>query len=324
MEYLSLINMKEDKNNFGTKIFKPTKKNSYEYKLIFKSDNPIYIQFQFYEKLMDLVEFRHKELTNKYKSIPVDGILISCIITNINILEIIVKPIDLCSRIIIKEFKNNILCKLYFKNISWDNIFIINLSRRTDRKKLMEKKLSQANITKYEFIDGFDGQELYIKEKFLTYKNHTNIISSGHFACLLSHIKAIKLAKKRKYSSIMILEDDVYFCNEFLDKLTKLLVPYYDMLYLGGIISKKKLFYTNWTKYNKIMGAYGYILNNTMYDIILIQLEKLAEYIDVFYLKEIQSKYSIVLLNDYIKTDLISTDTSYKSNILIKRLEYIK
>ena len=65
----------------------------------------------------------------------------------------------------------------------------------------------------------------------------TQIITSGHFACLLSHINAIKLAKSRNYSSIMILEDDVYFCNDFLNKLSNLMIPNYDMIYLGGIKS---------------------------------------------------------------------------------------
>jgi hypothetical protein len=94
---------------------------------------------------------------------------------------------------------------------------------------------------------------------------------------------------------------------------------------LGGIISKKKLFFNDWifANNNKIMGAYGYILQNKLFDSILGRLEKLTEYVDLFYLKQIQPNYSIILLNDYIKTDLISSDTSHKCEKLIKRLEYI-
>jgi len=327
MVHFSLINMKENKKTkiFGIITYEPTNNNSNEYKIIIKSNKSEYIQFKFYEKLMNYVKFKHNKISYKYYLIPTDGMLISCILSNENPLEIILKPKDLCSKITIVKFKKNIPQELKLINIFWDNIFIINLPRRTDRQESMKKKLSQANITRYEFIEASDGSDLNIQEKYLTHKTktNTNIITSGHFACLLSHIASIKLAKERKYSSIMILEDDVYFCKDFLNKLTNLLVPQYDMLYLGGIVSKKKLFFNDWATHDKIMGAYGYILNNSLYNVVLDQLEKLTEYVDVFYLKHIQPNYSVVLLNDYIKTDLASSDTSHKCNKLVKRLEYI-
>ena len=72
------------------------------------------------------------------------------------------------------------------------------------------------------------------------------------------------------------------------------------------------------------MGAYGYILRSNLFDIVLEQLEKLTQYIDVFYMRNIQPFYSTILLFDYIKTDLASSDTSHKSSQLVQRLNYIK
>ena len=72
------------------------------------------------------------------------------------------------------------------------------------------------------------------------------------------------------------------------------------------------------------MGAYGYILSSHLFDIVLTQLEKLTVYVDFFYMKKIQPNYSTILLFDFIKTDLASSDTSYKSQDLVKRLNYIK
>jgi GR25 family glycosyltransferase involved in LPS biosynthesis len=158
-------------------------------------------------------------------------------------------------------------------------------------------------------------------------KNSSNpIVTSGHYACLLSHIKAIKLAKSRNYQNIMILEDDVYFDNDFINKLSRLTVPKYEMIYLGGIISKKKIFLCDWaySSKNKIMGAYAYILTQSIYDKILTKLEKILDYVDFVYMEQIQPYYKVLLLNDFIKTDLSSTDTSHKSKKLIKRLQYIK
>jgi hypothetical protein len=124
----------------------------------------------------------------------------------------------------------------------------------------------------------------------------------------------------------MILEDDVFFDPDLVSKLHSIYVPQFDLLYLGGIMSKKKYFDKNWAYSNKtnIMGAYAYILSSKIYDVILSGLENLNEYIDFFYLKKIQPYYKIICINDIIKTDLLSSDTSNKSKIMIKRLDYIK
>lgn len=120
----------------------------------------------------------------------------------------------------------------------------------------------------------------------------------------------------------MILEDDISFCENFLNKLD-ISVPSYDMIYLGGIIDKKKIFLNNWSNYNCIMGAYGYILNCSLYDKILNDIEINKYYIDLYYIKNIQKNYRIILLDDFIKTDLKTSDTSSKSKKIIERLNYI-
>lgn len=328
MVQISIINMKENEKNFllGIKKFNPIKKNLKLYMIKLNSNEPTHINFCMCEKLMKNIQIKHKKTTYKYHYIPSDGILISCIITEKEPLEMIFEPIDLCSEIIIKQVKKKIQHEITLTNIKWDNIFIINLKRRADRKNSMIEKLNQQKITKYEFIEGIDGNELEIQKKFINIQKNkkTFIINSGHFACLLSHINAIKLAKSRNYSNIMILEDDVYFCDNFETKLSNLLIPNYDMIYLGGIIKQKKLFFNEWVNTTNIMGAYGYILSSNLFDIILTQLEKLIEYVDVFYMKKIQPNYSTILLFDYIKTDIATSDTSYKSKSLIKRLSYIK
>jgi hypothetical protein len=325
---LSLINIKESEKKFilDIKKFYPIKNNLKKYMIKIKSNEPQQLNFCLYEKLMKFVQIKHNKISYKYYHIPSDGILISCIITKDKPLEITIDPIDLCSEITIKQVHKKLHSELELINISWDNIFIINLKRRSDRKIDIQNKLNEQNINKYEFIEAIDGTESDINEQFTNAKKNLNIsiISAGHFACLLSHIKAIKLAKSRNYSSIMILEDDIYFCKDFIYKLSKLMIPNYDMIYLGGIISKKKLFFNDWIRYTNIMGAYGYILTSNLFDIVINQLENLTEYVDVFYMKKIQPNYSIILLFDYIKTDLASSDTSHKSQSIVKRLNYIK
>ncbi len=323
---LNMINKQELDNKI---IYKPkTIQNNIQYKIIFKSNNKNSTQVQciLYANFINWIEFVNskEDIPVKYNYISNQGLLISFILTDESDEFIInIGPIDLCTKITIKNLTQNPI--LDFIPIQWDNIFIINLPRRSDRKEQMIKKLSDANITNYEFIEAFDGLNPDVNNKFIQLKNKKNlqIVTPGHFACLLSHIKAIKLAKSRNYSNIMILEDDVFFYDNFINKISQILMPKFDMVYLGGIISKKKLFFNGWAKHNKIMGAYAYLLNSSLFDIVLNHLEKLTEYVDILFIKEIQPNYSVFILDDLVKTDLASSDTSHKSNTLVKRLKYI-
>jgi hypothetical protein len=328
---LSNVVVKEESDN--KIIYKPESiLGDNEYTISISSKIPCQIQFIVYANFIDWIQFNHVDLLGvkqsvSHENLSNNGNLVSCIIAGTNILTIKFKPIDLCAKITLKNIKINFIKN--YSEIYWDNIFIINLARRHDRKELMIKKLQDAQIEKYEFIEAINGLDPEIINQFhqKKTKNPSNpIVTSGHFACLLSHIKAIKLAKIRNYSSVMILEDDVYFCNEFLNKLSNLKVSEYDMIYLGGIVSRKKIFLSHWACSDelKIMGAYGYILSKSLYDKVLLKLEKLQNYVDLFYIKEIQPKHKVLLLDDFIKTDLASSDTSHKSKKMTKRLKYIK
>ena len=56
-------------------------------------------------------------------------------------------------------------------------------------------------------MEAYDGLDKIIKNNFDKLKKQKNIpiVTPGHFACLLSHIKAIKLAIKNNYEYIKIL-----------------------------------------------------------------------------------------------------------------------
>lgn len=340
MIQINLINTKIKEESDDKIIYQPKKySEELNYKITIKSKIPYLVQFIIYANFINSIEFinvNSKQIigdnsdnynnVNKYEYLSNQGIIMSCVIKENSYLTINYKPIDLCTNIILKKVNPIKINNL--KNLQWDNIFIINLLRRNDRRIQMENKLYQANITKYEFIEAFDGLDNNISNDFLKIKKTSKnpIVTSGHYACLLSHIKAIEIAKNRNYSNIIILEDDVFFCENFLNKLSNIMLPDYDMIYLGGITSKKKLFLSDWAYCDKlkIMGAYGYILSNKIFDDILTKLKELQDYVDLLYIKQIQPNYKVLILNDFIKTDLSSSDTSNKSKKMIKRLNYIK
>lgn len=347
MVKIDLVNLKLD-NTKLYQVYLPTKKNLNKYDIIFTHDliestELEYIQFVLYVKYVNKIKlyqpetpsqtksFGNKEL--KEKDFPYNGIIYSCEITKSNPLIIQIDPFDLCTRIIVKKIIITTIKLNHIKlnPINWDKIFIINLPRRIDRKKNMINFFNLLNINQnqYEFIEAFDGinhdiQSQYIEKK----KSNQNysIVTSGHFACLLSHIKAISLAKSRGYKQVMILEDDVFTDSfDLVNKLNSIQVPDFDLLYLGGIMSKKKIFTKHWawSGGTNIMGAYGYILSSSLFDIILNELKNLDKYIDFYYLKYIQPKYKTIILDDIIKTNIKSSDTSCKSKLMIKRLNMI-
>ena len=304
-------------------------KHKLRFNLIKKlDDEKISIQFKIYTININCIEFVKKNKIKKITNINSDGFLFSNDFDNSNnMIEIVFYSKNyLNANIFIKNIVYNLYQVYNLIPIVWDNIFVINLKRRNDRKINMINNFNKVGITNYEFITGIDGLEQNVFNKFNDYKNNfkTKIITSGHFGCLLSHIKAISIAKQRGYSSIMILEDDVVLCDNFMKKISKIKIPDYDMLYLGGIIKYKKIFLNNWTKTNGILGAYGYILTSKLFDTILNELEKLINYVDLFYMEQIQSNYNIILLDDMVKTNLDSSDTSNKTLMMIRRLSYIK
>ncbi len=333
MVLINSINMKQN-TSISSQIYKPTKHNLDKYEIIFSSDNEEFIQFVLYVKFANSIILTQNNLSEQieFKNFPYNGIIYSCKISLSNPLKIKLEPMDLCTRVIIKKKISLPLNLTQLNSISCNKIFVINLPRRLDRKKQMEQFFLSTNIntSQYEFIEAFDGTDPKILEQYNEKKNSIKdfpIITPGHFACLLSHLKAIQLAKSRGYRHIMILEDDVNTTeSNLIAKLNSISLPYFDLLYLGGIMSKKKIFRTNWayTGETKVIGAYGYILSSSLFDIVLKELSNLDEYIDFYYLKNIQSKYKTIILNDIIKTDLTSSDTSDKSRVMTKRLDYIK
>lgn len=77
------------------------------------------------------------------------------------------------------------------------HVFYINLKRREDRKKEMEEQLKKYGIPAERF-EAIDRPEP----------------TKGIVGCTQSHMEVLKLAKKRNYQTVLILEDDFEFTLE--------------------------------------------------------------------------------------------------------------
>jgi len=112
---------------------------------------------------------------------------------------------------------------------SFEKIYCINLSSRTDRWDMCLRQFSKFGMSDVQRFDAVKYNHPKLSAK-----------ANGHIGCGLSHYNIIKEAKLKNYSNILVLEDDFIFLkepDEFNIKLKKSLdeLPSdWDLFYLGA------------------------------------------------------------------------------------------
>ena len=133
-------------------------------------------------------------------------------------------------------------------NQEFDKVFVLSLEKERDKRANISTVLGDLNI-EFEFFDAVNGYdikynvewEFYSKRPLSTYYEKTYnkkfIESRGAWGCLKSYYEIFKLAIKKKYKRILILEDDVLFCENFEEKVKEFFVnipdPNWKMVLLG-------------------------------------------------------------------------------------------
>ena len=224
---------------------------------------------------------------------------------------IIIKPCyKNITTIEISNFKINNIPKKEKINIEY--IFIINLKKDYMRKKKISKIFEKYDIANFEFFDAINGNE-YEKEYNEIKKNGSKIKSIGHYGCLKSHLQVLKIAKQRKYKNILILEDDITFNENIIEKINNIELPYTDIIYLNGITKYVKLFYNDYGYAKHLYGCFSYLVKNIYYDKLINLYETKENCIDIM-LSHLQYKNNYIVLNNYILTNIEDTNTSKKKN----------
>ena len=92
-----------------------------------------------------------------------------------------------------------------------NNIKVINLKKREDRKKSMIEQFERENITSYDFIEAVNGNELHESEELrLLFKGNDFNYRKGVIGCSLSHIQLWNtLINDNDNEYYIILEDDL-------------------------------------------------------------------------------------------------------------------
>jgi hypothetical protein len=113
----------------------------------------------------------------------------------------------------------------------FDRVVVINLDRRKDRWDALQQKLSKLNwpFKLPERFSAYDGSKLPTPVGW-TY-------GSGTWGCLLSHREVLGRAIADGVESILVLEDDIFFSDDFETRVVSFLkgLPAdWDQIMLGG------------------------------------------------------------------------------------------
>lgn len=186
-------------------------------------------------------------------------------------------------------------------------VFIINLARSADRKEAMQKRInelylkdktlkSKLSFEFFEAIDGKDEANLKAFDEYIDDKKANLLrggaLSSSEKACFASHLmlwkKCIELDE-----SIIILEDDVIFKNEFLEFIDEFINSPYDFVRLMALKKLKGVVYLNEHHIlttRRASGTQGYLLRPAAAIKFLKKAKffyPLDDYMDKFFLHDV-------------------------------------
>jgi hypothetical protein len=228
----------------------------------------------------------------------------------------------------------NTLPKSKKYNLNDFHILYINLDRRPDRRKNVERELKRMGL-KGTRIAGIDGQQFSEEEKefWMDRKNFNTLARIpervfGRAGCYLSHLRALKYAIDNSLYPVLILEDDISFLTN--NKNIEIEIPREcDIFYLGGLYwwkdnpddftfenIRNKLHYDPYLqivpKYFRIACTLAYIIQ-TRQDLINIfesMINKTKKAIDMMYVSHIQKYDSSYILQPslVVQTDKFTSD----------------
>tara|TARA_Y100000385_G_scaffold253459_1_gene277618 strand:- start:1527 stop:4499 length:2973 start_codon:yes stop_codon:yes gene_type:complete len=278
------------------------------------------------------------EVLEKKKCINDKNIFIEIFLSNIfKNINFDCKQIE--HNVLINKFKNNSFEKVIYDIV--DNIYILNLDRRIDRYNNLVKRLNDIDINYFEQFYAIDGN---IKIMNILYNYYSNIpylekeieirrkfiSSSGSLAILFSMKNMLNDAIKYKYKKILVLQDDIFFINNFFDILKYDLEAIkninWKLLYLGAndrnlryqkknIINDKK--YKYYYAEGNVDGAFGVMIDHSIFHELLEEIDKFILPFDSGPLKTIQKKYlkeCIVLFPNLIIADVTESDCRMARN----------
>ncbi|WP_231427102.1 glycosyltransferase family 25 protein [Pedobacter sp. Leaf250] len=195
----------------------------------------------------------------------------------------------------------------------FDQIYLVNLKRRPDRLEsffIKNKEIfSKNDIKVFEAVDG----KAIIKNIDWSY-------SKGALGCRLSHLKILKDAEEKKFSRILIIEDDAIIKKNFNSKLKYLLktINYdWDMIYFGGTHNLPPIqIDKNITRITRTLTTHCYAVNYRCIAELIQKIETDKRWVDC----AIADLHSSLLVYGF--SDNVATQQKGYSDILEEVVDY--
>jgi GR25 family glycosyltransferase involved in LPS biosynthesis len=195
-------------------------------------------------------------------------------------------------------------------NEYFEKIYCINLDKRLDRWNEAQEQFKKHNLDVERFPAILGNPE-----------NIPTKIIPGHVGCVLSHYNVVKKADESGFNQILILEDDVVFCEDLQEKFNQFIkqVPKdWDMLYFGGNHNSEPLekITDNVYKIHKTYTTHAYAIRKPIYKVVMKMFPKLQFEVDVMY-SMLQNSF-----NCYVFRPHLAWQQDGYSDILNKNVNY--
>jgi len=138
-------------------------------------------------------------------------------------------------------------------NQLFDKIYVINLDKRKDKLATRQQSFNDNNIS-YERFKALTPMDSFMNKKSEFFKKTFPKERWGAVACTMSHRAVLEKALK-KNQSVLICEDDLYFCDNFNDILSeklKTLPGNWNALHLGYNRGASYVYTHNMAKFKNI------------------------------------------------------------------------
>lgn len=163
----------------------------------------------------------------------------------------------------------------------------INLDRRFERWQQMQHKFRQHGIHLVRRFRAVDGETSNVPANWEG--------TPGAYGCLLSHLEVVREARRLGLPSVLILEDDVVFDDQFEKKFSdyiRQLPSDWDMLFLGALHKDELIKVSdNIGRIRQSNSTYACALRDTIYDAFIELNSNSNEVLDVNSL-ELQKQFN--------------------------------
>ena len=208
-----------------------------------------------------------------------------------------------------------------------NKIYICHWKRLTDRKEELLKNLKDQNIKNYTFIEDYDKDNWDISELKKIFPHVFGKTPSGKFlnhpeiSLLLKHYHIILDLYNSDNSYALVLEDDVVFCDNFLDELKNCFVDLpddWDLVWVGTCCDLHSKYVPGKKIYPEKSSrcTHAYMISKKCSEKIINHLDEITEAIDHTYNFFIQK---LNLNNYWLEPPLAIQNSNYKTTIQIDK-----